>query len=1084
MKVERSIKRQCRHFVKRMMLLLISFIFMSSLYAQERQITGVISDDQGGPLPGASVLVEGTTIGSAADVYGNYSIKAPQNAVLIFSFVGYLSERVTVSDKTVIDVKLVPDIKNLDEVVVIGYGAVPKRDLTGAVGSINSGVIDKSVSTTFDQALQGRIAGVQIVQNSGIPGGGTSIQIRGVNSINNTNEPIYVIDGVIISGNTGSNNTNAMAGINPSDIDNIEVLKDASATAIYGAQAANGVILITMKKGKTAKPVINFNAYYGKQQLIKTLPMMNLYDYAVHYNDWQLAQGYPSNRRSDFNDPASLGKGTNWQREIFKDAPMASYNLSVRGSNQGTTYSVSGGYFDQDGITTGSGFTRSTFRAEVDSKATDKFQVGSALNLSYTNQNTAITTWSAVPYALFQAPYIPALALDGTYGGPSTSDDANAGYNNPLANAQLTQRTDKRFDARGNVYASFTPLKWLNFRTELSGDANVDNFQYFFPAFTAGAYVNPKTTNDHSKTFVTNWTWRNLLNINYEISKVHKINAVIGHEVNAIHSDYLFGERLNGSTVLTGLDAGDANSMSNQGNSYDRKIVSVFGRVFYSFKDRYQLTGTLRYDGSSNFVKGHQWGLFPSAAIAWRVSEEEFFAGLKPVINNLKFRLSYGAVGNSNVTGNYVYASLLSNVQSNFGPSFQTANIPNSDLKWETTKSWNFGTDLNLLNNRIEFIFDTYVKKTDDLIMQAQLPGYLGTNGTGSAAAPWLNIGSLQNKGWEFSLNTINIDGKNIKWSTSFTFSRNRNKITKMNSDNANIDKSYTNINSTYSDIVTRTSAGAPISQFYGYKTHGRIDAAGDFLQNNGDGNSTVAIATPTYAQGQIISNTNPNLPASTYIGDLIFRDINGDGIINANDKTFIGNPLPKCTGGLTNTFTYKNIDLSFFLYFSYGNKVMNLLRARIDDPRGTTNLSMIAGNNYAKLGYYDGNSANTDIWNIYVLPGADASEVRMGARDPNLNYAVSSRYVEDGSFLRIQNISLGYTLPDKVSKMLRVSKLRIYSNIQNVYTFTKYSGYDPEVGSTQASYSFSGQNLLMYGVDAGRVPTPRVYTVGLDLTF
>jgi hypothetical protein len=367
--------------------------------------------------------------------------------------------------------------------------------------------------------------------------------------------------------------------------------------------------------------------------------------------------------------------------------------------------------------------------------------------------------------------------------------------------------------------------------------------------------------------------------------------------------------------------------------------------------------------------------------------------------------------------------------------------------------------------------------------MQAQLPGYIGTNGVGSAGAPWLNIGSLQNKGFEFALNTINTSGKIFTWRTSFTFNRSRNKITAMNSDNANIDKSYTNINSTYSDVVTRTSVGFPISQFYGYKVIGRIESAGDFLEDNGDGTSTVKIATPTYAQGQVISNTSSSLPASTYIGDLILQDNNGDGIINANDKTYIGNPLPKCTGGMSNSFTYKNLDLSVFLYFSYGNKVLNLLRVRTDDPRGTTNLRTIA-ENYCRLGYLDEDVSNTDIWNIYVLPGSDASEVRMGARDPNLNYVVSSRYVEDGSFLRIQNISLGYTLPDKFVKILHISKLRVFSNIQNVYTFSKYSGYDPEVGSTQASFSTSGQNMLMYGVDAGRIPTPRVYTVGIDLTF
>jgi TonB-linked SusC/RagA family outer membrane protein len=474
--------------------------------------------------------------------------------------------------------------------------------------------------------------------------------------------------------------------------------------------------------------------------------------------------------------------------------------------------------------------------------------------------------------------------------------------------------------------------------------------------------------------------------------------------------------------------------------------------------------------------------MFPSAAVAWRISDENFFKPLKPVVNNMKFRLSYGEVGNSNV-GAFAYASMLNNVQSNWGTSFQTGNIPNSYLTWESTNSWNTGLDLDLFNNRIELIFDAYIKKTDNLLMKAQYPGYMGTTGTGSAGAPWFNIGKLQNKGLEFALNTVNISKSNFSWNSSLTFSLVRNEVTAMNSASSTIDMNYTNITNVYSDIVTRTAVGLPISQFYGYKDIGRINSAGDFLQDNGDGTSTVKIATMTYKKGDVINNTDSNLPSKTYIGDLIYKDINGDGIINEKDKCPIGSPLPKWIGGFTNTFTYKNIDLSVFMYFSYGNKDLNLLRVRIDDPRGTTNLRTVAMN-YAKLGYTDGNSANTDIWNVYVQPGADPSEVRMGAKDPNNNLYLSTRYVEDGSYLRIQNISLGYTMPDKIARKIGIAKLRVYSNIQNVYTFTKYTGFDPEIGATQGSWSTSGQNMLMYGVDSGRVPSPRIYTIGLDLTL
>jgi TonB-linked SusC/RagA family outer membrane protein len=491
-------------------------------------------------------------------------------------------------------------------------------------------------------------------------------------------------------------------------------------------------------------------------------------------------------------------------------------------------------------------------------------------------------------------------------------------------------------------------------------------------------------------------------------------------------------------------------------------------------------TGSLRNDGSSNFATGNQWGLFPSAAFAWRASEEKFFSPLKSYFDNLKFRLSYGKVGNSNV-GAFAYESMLENVQSNWGVSLKTSNIANRDLSWESTTSWNAGVDLNLFKNRIELVFDTYIRKTDNLLLQAQLPGYLGTTGSGSASAPWLNIGSIENKGFEFSINTKNFAKQNFKWTSALTFSTVRNKVTKMNTELAIIDKSY-QATGTYTDVITRTAVGQPISQFYGYVALGRINTASDFLTDNGDGTSTVTIATRTYQKNQVISNTAYN-QNSTFIGDLIFKDCNEDGIIDSKDKTYIGNPLPVFTSGFTNNFTYKNFDLSVFVYASYGNKIFNMYRVKIDDPNVVSNVSTRVLD-YARIGFVDGDVTNKNIWNHYVLPGADPSQVRMEIGHTNLNHAISSRFVEDGSFVRIQNVSFGYTFPGRISKMIKINKLRVYSNIQNLFTFSKYTGYDPEVGSTQGQYSTSGQGMLMYGVDASRMPSPRTYTIGLDITL
>lgn len=1071
------IRKNLKHFV-----LLVLMSLSVSMVAQETiTVKGTVKDATGDPLIGATVIVQGAKTGTITDLNGKYSIQAPSNGVLMFSYIGYTATKVNVNKRKEINLTLMDGTKELSDVVVIGYGSSKKIDLTGPVGSISSEALEKSVITTADQALQGRMAGVQVVQNSGIPGGGNSIMIRGVGSINSTNEPIYVIDGVIIAPESGSIMSNPLASINPSDIESMDVLKDASATAIYGAQGANGVVLITMKKGKTLKPVINFNYYVGNQQLAKKVDMLNLQQYATHYNDVYNNVGNGLTKRDDFSNPATLGPGTDWQNIIFRDAPMKSYNLSVRGNDKGTSYSISGGYFDQEGIAITSDFKRSTFRLDLSTKANDWLKYGSTINLGYNTQNSGIASWSTIPYALYSSPQLASFNADGSFSGPMNDQEYSYSYGNPLASALNTTRFTEKFSTRGNAFVSINPVKWLTYKTELSGELSLTNYNFFLPFYMTGNYVgNATTQNEHSKTNATNWTWRNLINIDYTIKKAHKLSAVLGHEVNQYNSDYLWGKRQNGSTVLTGLNAGDANFDNNSGYSTDRSFVSVFGRLFYSYRDRYLFTGSVRNDGSSNFAAGNQWGLFPSAAFAWRVSEEKFFSPLKSNVDNLKLRLSYGKVGNSNV-GTFAYESMLENVQSNWGVSLKTANIANRDLSWESTTSWNAGIDINLFKNRVELVFDAYIRQTDNLLLQAQLPSYLGTTGSGSASAPWLNIGSIENKGFEFSINTKNIAKQNFKWTSALTFSAVSNKVTKMNTESAIIDKSY-QATGTYTDVITRTAVGQPISQFYGYVATGRINTASDFLTDNGDGTSTVNIATRTYQKGQVISNTAYN-QNSTFMGDLIFKDLNEDGIIDSKDKTYIGNPLPTFTSGFTNNFTYKNFDLSVFLYASYGNKVFNMYRVKIDDPNVVSNVSTRVLN-YAQIGYVDGDITNKDIWNQYVLPGADPSQVRMEIGHTNLNHAISSRFVEDGSFIRIQNISFGYTFPGRISKMIKINKLRVYSNIQNLFTFSKYTGYDPEVGSTQGQYSTSGQGMLMYGVDASRMPSPRTYTIGLDITL
>lgn len=1049
------------------------YLLPLTVSAQQIQVEGTVRDIRGEPIAGATISIQHTTKKTSSDNNGHYRIMAPSGGNLIFVSLGYMSATVTIADQKAIDVTLREGNRQMDEVVInVGYGTMKKSDLTGAVSSITSESIQQAVPTTIDQVFQGRVAGLQMSTNSGLPGGGSSIQIRGVNSINSTNEPIYVVDGVIMSGQTGNNDVNALAGINPNDIESIEVLKDASASAIYGAQGANGVILITMKKGRDAKPIINFNTKYGLEELPKKIEMMNLREYAEHHNAFSEVLGYGF--RSDFAHPEYLGEGTNWQDELYRVAPMQTYDIAVRGGNKVSNYSVSAGYLDQEGMIYGSGFKRFTFRLNNETELQPWLKMGAVLNGNYTQQATAVSSWGVVGSSLLQTPSIPVRNADGSYGGPSSEYDANnLGFANPLAIAQMNQRNRKQFGGRGNFYLDVKPTRWFSFRTEISGEGNTNNYQQFLPAYTIGASIKSNTETRHEKSFNTFWSLKNLLNFNKDFGKKHKTTLMLGHEVINTRNEFLMGERQYGSAELPGLDAGDAEYDSNSGNSFDTRRVSFMARGTYNYDERFLFTGTIRRDGSHNFAKGHRWGNFPSAAFAWRISEEQFFSPLKKVVNDLKFRLSYGAVGNSNV-GAFAYQAILSNVlTNNWGVGYATSNIPNENITWETTRSWNTGFDINLFDQRIEFIFDAYRKVTDDLLLQLSLPSFTGTRGNtpGSASAPYYNIGAIENKGLEFSLNTHNIKKQNFNWRSGIIFTLNRNEVTRMNTATATIQQiDYSN----GTNIITQTMQGLPISQFYGYKQIGRINTAADYLEDNGDGTSTVITATFKNRIGDIVNNND--LVTSTYVGDILYQDLNNDGIINDADMTLIGSPLPNFTFGFNNTFSYKNFDLTIFLNGSLGHKVFNILRTQLDNPRTYSNVRNNVVN-YAKIGYYDGNPQNTDVWNAYVLPGADPELGRISIRDAQ-NSIFSDRFIEDASFLRVQNISLSYRLPARLLSKYNINTVRIYSNLQNLFIFTNYKGYTPEVGSN------SGQSMLRYGVDGGFVPSPRTYTLGLDITF
>ena len=1042
-------------------------------------VTGTVADANGDPLIGCTVQLKGSSVGTVTDLDGHFKMQVPEGKTLIFSYIGYKTKEVK-AQKTM-KVTLEDDTHVLNEVVAVGYGTMKRSDITGSVVSVRAEDLEQTSAATMDQMLQGRAAGLTMTSNSGAAGSSTSIQIRGVNSLNSSNEPVYVIDGSIIRSDAGQDTySNPLDGLNPNDIESIEILKDASATAIYGAQAANGVIIVNMKKGKEGAPRISLKATAGFSNLPKKLDVMNLRQMAAYITDLGISEsseGYLAN-------PELLGDGTDWQDALFRTGVRQEYNLSVRGGAKNVNYSVSGGYYSEDGIIINNGFDRFTLRTSMDIKAYKWLDLGATVNISHTDNNSGMASWGVVGNALGMLPNIPVKNEDGTWGKAGYNSETNSWTPNPVAIASITTRKTKKSSTRANFHFTLKPWKWLSWRNEVTYDVNTENFRYLLPSYDLGGTRRDYATHQASKTYNQYMSLKSVATGNWKI-KSHKLSLMLGYEMNDRYRDYLYGQRLGGSDDNLALVGGDGTRDSNDGWTTTERFVSFFGRLTYNYLDRYLLTATVRHDGSSRFARGQRWGTFPSVALAWRISEEPFFMPLLETVNSLKLRVGYGLVGNANLADN-TYQPTFTNMNSNFGTGFLTANMPNYDgLTWEKTHSWNAGLDLSLWDNRVEFIFDIYRKDTKDLLLQTALPWYTGTHVTGGTSAQWANVGSMRNEGIEITLNATVINKKNFKWKTGLTYSLNRNEITELNSATGFIDKTL-DFKTWGGETVTRTAVGHSVSQYYGYRVAGRINSAADFLRDNGDGTSTVIAATPNYRVGTVVSNASASA-LKTSIGDLLFKDLNGDGIIDSNDRDYLGSGLPKYTFGWNNTFTYKRWSLSVFMYGSVGNKVFNWQRRQMDEPSllsGSVTNKFTRVSNYAKWAYRDGNPGNQDVWNVYVVPGADPSETRIDNNHGNYNSRVSDRYVEDADYLRIKNIVLSYSFPRSICKKLMLQSLKLSGNVQNVYTFTGYTGYDPEVGSQNGQYSMSGQGMLMYGVDTGRVPSPRSFIFTLEATF
>lgn len=1067
--MDKNLQKRMKYHIS---LLITCMLLYFSAHAQSLKISGTITGaDDSQPIPGVSIKIKGTTEGTISSIDGTYTIMAKPGNVLVYSFLGYASQEVTVKQAGTVNIRLNSTSRNLNEVVVVGYATVKRADVTGTISSIKGDDLRRTQPTTIDQALQGKIAGVIVQQVSGQPGGGVSIQIRGVSSISGSNSPLFVIDGVIIPPTSDpGRGSNPLNTINPAEIEHIDVLEDASATAIYGSQATNGVVVITTKRGKSGPPQITYDFYTGYQELPKRLPTVDLQQFATFINARAAVWGFDV--RPEFANPQYLGKGTNWQKELFRKAPMTSHILTVSGGDQRTQYLLSASYFNQVGIALGSEFTRYSVRLNLDNKTTNWLKTGTSLQLAHVNENLALNGGSAyepgagvIRTALDNTPDIPVTNSDGSWGAVTNTNGFVQASANPVALASIVKNRRARNQVFGNVFAEIQFAKGLSLRSELSGNFDFSTEDRFSPTYTFGKGTPSPNSGYSGAAQNFNTVIRNFLTYNHSFGKF-KFDALAGHESQENTFENVNGSRTNfPSNNVQALSAGDATTAKNAGdNSLSDPTggsaqESYFGRVNFYWNDKYVLTGNIRNDGSSNFPSNNRWVTTYSGAFSWNINNEAFLKGVK-AIDELKLRLSYGLTNNQGIPGN-TFITQLTSVSNGLSGSAQfQSNLPNLDVTWEKTNNYNAGLDGSFFNGRLSFSFNVYDRETNGLLLKLPLPLYTGTTAgysPGTMAAPYVNVGSVRNRGFDFHIGTTNISRKNFTWKSDFTLSRNVNTILNLGSGGSQANLSVSDNNS----IVQTTVVGQSIGEFYGYIFDGVYATPHDFETHARTANSTGTPYPISPAGGGI------------WYGDRMFKDLNGDGIIDSRDETYLGSPLPKFQYGFNNTFTYKNFDLNFFFSGSYGNKVYNQLSINYTTPGNQANYFTDVLN-YAKLALVNPNGSASDVNNVYVTnPGTTIVSLRND--DTNANNRPNNLFIQDASFLRCKNITLGYRFQENLLSKISVNSLRVYATVSNVFVITKYKGMDPEIGSW---------NPLQAGWDTGYYALPRAFTVGASITL
>jgi TonB-linked SusC/RagA family outer membrane protein len=1034
-------------------LLSVVLFFGCFMALQAQNITGKVSSAQDQvSLPGVTVSVKRTNQGTITDGDGNFKLSASKGSTLVFSYTGFETKEVVLNDQLLLDVALEPTNAVLKDVVIVAYGTVKKSDLTGSVSSISSEDLNRTAPVSLDQALQGRAAGVQVTQVSGRPGGQTSIRIRGSSSINAGNEPLYVVDGMLITSDNGETNAGGIAGsglnglsaINPGDIERIEILKDASATALYGSRGSNGVVLITTKRGKSGRSSVSFDTYYGVQQVSKQLEMLNGAEFANYMNNYSKESGLPLDAR--YLIPEKIGAGTDWQEAIFRQAPLQSYQLSANGGSENTHYAISGGYYQQDGVILNSDFERFSLRSNLDQKINSWLKVGSSISLSKISSKGVLTgaqssgTGTLLPGATTSALLFPSTlpVLDSTVsGGYTYEDDRGRNIGNPVADALETDNISNNFRAIANLYGVLTLAPGLDFKAS----AGVDGFSVKDNRFVPNYLKRSKPNNgDAVVATVDGQSWLTEFTLNYagKIGKRHTYDALIGNTYQGFHSERLFAFALDFPDNRTGWhNLGSALNPQPAGTGESNwGIISYLSRLNYAFDNRILLTLTGRLDGASKFGKNNKYGFFPSGSIAWKLHEEEFIQKLG-WFYTLKTRLSYGVIGNQDI---FPYASLatvgtigqgaFNNTEAYVGQ--EPLRYPNPSLKWERTNQFDFGLDAEFAQGRLAATFDVYQKQTKDLLLYTPLPTTTGFSGA------LYNIGGLRNRGLELALNSRNLTGA-FSWQTDLNFSTNRNEITELSFGKDIPVPGVLTVPSGWSIL----REGESIGTFYGLLSDGLFQSDEE------------AMSSPH------LKSQNPKAGDRKY-KDINSRDTQGkltgqpDGVVDEADRTIIGNANPDFIWGVTNKFSWKGIDLSVFIQGVQGNQIVNAYLFEIASLNAETNVLKE---------FYDNRWTPENPNNIYP---------KINPAERNI---FSDAQVEDGSFVRIKNITLGYTLPEKWLKRGKFSNFRIYGTVNNLKTFTDYRGYDPEVNAF-------GQSQLLQGIDYGGYPLATSFIGGIQIGF